>query len=277
MPQASPRFNGQLTQGVIPSEKIMEPEGSFKTFFDAVTKESAETFFPQKDTKAFEEFKEVVGNSLYDLDGPRRISERASDKAYFVANKLFHPLSEIMNNLEAIENISIYSGSFPYKRHGVSRISYLRYNIENYLNELYILKNRMIDYLKIIERSYRKCNRVEEIKKTLKPLYVLVSSALEGYVNVRGAHVHKNRYTDSEIDRLVELELFSNLSDSSELGQLLHSQFILGYRETRKKWVKKMKDDLQALNKLVDIYFENLCEVLINNNRIQYPSNTNWV
>ena len=217
-----------------------------------------------------------MSNSLFDLDGPKTVSERASDKAYFVANKLFRPLSEIMNNFEALENIAIYSGSFPYKKHGVSRISYLRYHIENYLNELYILKNRLIAYLKIIERSYRKCDRFGEIHKIMEPVYNIVSRSLEGYVNIRGAHVHANRYTDSEIDRLAELELFSRLSDDKEMSQLLHSVFIQQYRVIRKKWVGKMQDDIEALRKLIDIYFENLCKAIVSENRIQYPSSSKW-
>ena len=80
------------------------------------------------------------------------VNRKLSPNEYFIANKLFRPLKEIADTIEAIENIPIFAMTFPYKRQGISRAIYLKYHVENYLNELYLLKNRLISYLNLIDK-----------------------------------------------------------------------------------------------------------------------------
>lgn len=245
------------------------------------TKKYSDMIFVQMeiavDLKNIEKNKELgqaAFNSLFNLDGPKTVSKKPSEKSIFIANKLFKPFSEILNSIEAIENISLFIRSFPYKKQDISMVHYMKYHIENYLNELYILKNRLISYLKIVERAYRKSDNYSHIEKTLKPVYNFISSAFEGYTEIRGIHVHQNRYSDDDISRLSSLELLSRGDSKQE--NFLKNYFIFEYRQVRKKWMKKIKDDMHSVHDLLDHYFKQLILAIIENGKIKYPSHVRW-
>ena len=220
------------------------------------------------------ELANVIWNRLFDIDGPRIVHKRPSAKAIFIANKLFRPLSEIMSSIETISNIEIYIRNPSYKRQGISRLNYLKYHIDNYLNELYLLKNRLIAYLTTLERAYKKSDNSAQVKSTLGPLHIIVSRALDGYIEMRGYHVHQNRYADDDLDRLTALALLSRSSD--EFGIFMHSMFTAAYRDIKRKWAKNVKTGLKGLQKLLEHYFGNLLEVFSSKGKFLYPSNVRW-
>lgn len=255
----------------------MQLEGNFKEYFESVMAEMESAASPEdgcEETR--KELAEALNNTVWGLDGTRIISKRPDDKSVFIFSKLFKPLSELVTNMEALENISVYSASFPYSRQNISRLDYLKYHIENYLNELYILKNRLIAYLTTLERAYRKSGNIDQIKCAFEPLYKNVSSSFEGYVNIRGAHVHQNRYTDEEIDRLSTLSVLT-LSKDENFRSVIKPLFITEYKKVRKKWVGKMQSDIHTLHKILSEYFRVVSSVLVNNGKIIYPTNVMWV
>ena len=214
----------------------MKYEGHIKIFFEmvmAVTKEIAGPILNDKDDEFGKSLQSVI------LGGEHQSKDRMnySPYEYFIANKLFRPLNEIACSVESIENISVYVKIFPYSRYGVSKVSCLKYHVENYLNELYILKNRLISYLKIIDRSYSKSSIAKHVSETIFPLYSIVSKGMKNHIIIRGNHVHQNRYSDPEIDRLSTLELFS--LGQNEFGKIVTQIYSNSYKETRKKMDKK--------------------------------------
>lgn len=223
--------------------------------------------------------KKELGKSLMDSILGANISPsvnpKISPKEYFIANKLFRPLSEIINTIEAIENIAIYARSFPYKRQGISQAIYLKYHIENYLNELYLLKNRLISYVKLIDKSYKRSKRYEQVAKSILPLHSLVTDILERYIKVRGAHVHQYRYSDEDFNRLSTLELLSRgEEDFSKIMQNLYND---AYRETRKIWVEKIKTDIVGIHNLLEYYFKGLLTAISKDGELIFPENIKMV
>ncbi len=224
------------------------------------------------DNEQSKELGKAVRNLILDTGGPTTISKAVSSREdIFVANKIFRPMSEIIKTIEAIENISVYIKTFPYRKYQISNLSYLQYHVENYLNEVYILKNRLISYLNILEKSYGKSEIKNEIPKTVKPLYTQISTAFKGYVNVRGSHVHELRFSNKEFDRLSTLELFSRSKDS--FGNISRFYYQEGYRKLRRKWTNKIKLDIQVIHKLLDNYFEQLSSILFKNGKLVIPKN----
>lgn len=208
-------------------------------------------------------------NIILDKNDPRKVSKKPNKKRSFFANKIFRPLSEILKSLEVIENISVYIRSFPYKRQGISKESFLRYHIENYLNELYILKLRLERYLKILSRAYKRTKRNDAINKAVESLSSFVQKSFEGYKTTRGYHVHQHRYTDNDLDRLTTLFLFSRSKE--KWGNTVRLLFKLTYRDIRRKWLKKIESDIKGIQKLLEIYFEALIPVISENGKIIYP------
>jgi hypothetical protein len=221
------------------------------------------------------EDKKELGKSLMNsiVSGVASTSgdRKTSPKEYFIANKLFRPLIEIINTVDAIENIAIYMRSFPYKRQGISQAIYLKYHVENYLNELYLLKNRLVSYLKLIDKSYKKSKCSEQVAKIIFPLYTLVSEILEGYIKVRGVHVHQYRYSDDDFNRLSTLELLSR--GEGDFGKIMQNIYDVAYKETRKIWVEKIRTDIIGIHNLLERYFKGLLTALSNNRELIFPDN----
>jgi hypothetical protein len=220
------------------------------------------------------EAQEAVWNTVFDEDGPRVASTKPSDKSRFVAAKLFHGFSEIFSSSERLKQIEQYIRRFPCRDTNISRLDYLKYHIENWLNEVYILKERMIAYNTAIARSYRKSNNTNFVESKLAESSKSVSASLQGVISVRGAHVHDSRYTDDDLDRLRTLELL--LLAESEVTPIFRDLYLEGYKSTRRKWVKTMRSSHEAIESILNAYSQTLIECVTDGEAVIFPSNTNW-
>jgi hypothetical protein len=232
-------------------------------FFEAATKNVAES----------KQDNEVAKNIIFNRDGPREWTIKHSPKTVFIANKLFRPMSEIFSTMGAIENIAIYMNTFPYDRYKVSKLSYLRYHVENFLNEIYILEERLEAYLKIIERAYKKEPYSNNIKDILEKTQKDIIKALEKAVCIRHPHIHQHRYTDSDLDHLAILELFSKYERTNQPFWCKRSFFDQAYKKVRNKKVKTFKGIIESLEVLLESYFKVMLQVVSKDEKIVYPSN----
>ena len=226
----------------------------------------------RKDTKR--DLKQVIFNTIFDKKGPRVISTTIPDKSLFIGNKLFRGFSEIYTTVESLRNIEKYVRRFPYRDMRISRLDYLKYHIESYLNEVYILKERMVTYNKVIARAYRKSENAEQVKKELAQSSKLVSDSLKNIVEVRGTHVHEHRYTDPDLDRLSTLELLSN-SDMQE-AEIFNSFFIEEYKKIKKKWINTIRVNNSTVEQIINLFSKTLLECITNGTSLIYPTNTVW-
>lgn len=207
-----------------------------------------------------EEEQEAVGealrNTLFDLDGPRYTSSKFTQTERLIG-ELFFDFTEITKSYLNLRDIEIYVRRFPYGDTDISRARYLTYHVENYLNEVYILKERLTAHLTIIERRYKKSQKIQEIKTKIDPLKKLILLSLDGILTTRGTHVHRVRYSDKDIDRLETFELIDNTED-----RFLSGFHDMEYRKIRKKWVERIKSNNDATKKLLDTYCSNLHSIL---------------
>jgi len=221
--------------------------------------------------KNSKELNKIYKNVLLDRKGPRALSGYKLDKEeYFIANKLFRPYMEIMNSFESIQNIPIYISSFPFTSKGISKNNYLKYHIENYLQELYIMQQRLITYLKVIDRAYLKTERSDIVHGKIVILTKVVNNTFDQYSKARGSHVHELRYSDNDIDRLSLFDLLSR-SEDTDFSNTMNLGYKLAYKEIRKKWVKKIEDDSNGIIKLLDVYLNVLYKLITKKDKIIYP------
>ncbi|MCH8171531.1 MAG: hypothetical protein IIB07_10460 [Bacteroidetes bacterium] len=224
------------------------------------------------------EEEKVISQKMWDefigIENKSRINRKYSTKELFASNSLFKPFSEIIKSYQSLENIKIYIGSFPYKNKKIKKDEYLRYHLENYLNELYILKNRLIAFVRILSKAYSKSLLKDKVNKHFPKLCVSVSDSFKGYTNIRGLHVHQNRYTTFDLDRLASFEIFM-LSDDEKM-ELIRNYYKEVYREIRNNWRKNISEDLKSIKNLLDYYFGEIMEVIVENDKIIYP-NKKWV
>jgi hypothetical protein len=224
-----------------------------------------------KSKKSKKEMGKVIRNVLID-DGPKVANGiKTTDKELFVHNNLFKPFSEIASSFESIQNIPIYLSTFPYKKKGVSRCGYLKYHVENYLHETYILEMRLLTYLRILKRKYGNEKSGDLIKNELEKLEKFVRGSFKNLDTTRGSHVHARRFSDEEIDRLSTIETLSNSEDEQFVG-IINLIYDDAYKKARKKWTKTIDDNSASILKLLDIYFGILHKLFIKRGKFILPS-----
>ena len=215
------------------------------------------------------ELNEVVLNSIFGREGPRVVSTEPSELMSFVANKLFRGISEIHSSRRCLANIPIYIRRAPYTKLGVSRVDYLQYNIEGFFHEIYIFKERLETYSKVVERAWKGSGNRKEIEQKMNEARTISSRALSRIGRTRGAHVHRFRYSDDDTDRLGTLELLAKYDDS--MGAAYQWLFDSAYRETRRKWVNQMRDVQGQLDSLLDVYSQLFIDCISDGSKILLP------
>ena len=215
---------------------------------------------------------EMLRRKVLDLPGPRDLSDRLTPEDLLL-RKLWWGFLEISDSLQSLANLRTYVNRAPHSRSKLPQLSYLRMIIETYLNEQYILSERLHSYITVIERVYRKSDRALELKKELNPLHASISASFRIVNQVRGAHVHVTRYSDDNLDRLATLEILSSEKLTSESERKLFMRlFKLEYRSLRNKWSDSFKSNNIALNGFFDHFFGVLLRVVFDQqSRIIYP------
>ncbi len=184
-------------------------------------------------------------------------------KGIFVS-EVSRSLIEILDSLTKLENIQAYLGvKSPTKK--VGDVEFLRYNIENYLHEIYLLKERLKKHVNIINKSYQN----KSVKKKTTLLKNDVEKVFKSYVHKRNLHVHDSRYYEHELSRLETLELLKETKDYEyEIKNLRNiSKYFIKY-----DWKNTTKEDLKKINMYLDkTYFKVLEDNLIKDGQLIYP------
>ena len=150
---------------------------------------------------------------------------------------------------------------------------------ENYLNEVYILKERLNKYLKKIRESYLEDRRYVSIRKACDQLITTVEGSLKNLITIRGSHTHVVRYLDRDIKRLVSLFLYKEYLD--ELQKYLPDDFIIPnfkneYRKLRSERKKIFKDNNEQIKIMLNYYFKIMLKIVFTNDgEISYPKKHN--
>ena len=200
-----------------------------------------------------EELGEALLNSLLDLDGPKQVDAKPDGETTFLA-RLFNGLSEINGSYESLRDAEIYIRRFPFSDTRVTRDRYLKYIIENHLHETYILKERLLKYLKTVERLYKPDEQMDSIKKGTSPLYKLVSQSLKRLTTQRNFHVHNSRIVSKNIDRIASIDLITPGLENDWLTSYARWQF----REVRKQHKKQIEAINDEIEDLLGVYFSKL-------------------
>lgn len=121
----------------------------------------------------------------------------------------YFEIPETNNRLVMIATlIKQYPSQLSWKKSGITKIRYLRYHYENFLNEVYLFQERVLLLLKVIEKKCRKNQLLKEAEK-VKKISDAFTKSLENICKIRGRHVHLRRYKNDKIEQIEELELFA--------------------------------------------------------------------
>lgn len=179
--------------------------------------------------------------------------------------KAFKGFMEISSTIDALRLTQVFVSLSPPRSRRIKKSEYLKYHVSLYLQEVYILKERLNSYATRIQRAYSKGSRKHLADAKIKPLFEIVKNSMDGLVLTRGAHVHDMRYSDEDLDRV---SMFSLASDAS---QEFEEALKLSYRLAKSTWKERIKKNNEATMKLLDFYFDELYGVITINDEIHTP------
>lgn len=228
----------------------------------------ANELIKEEDLNNNPEYLDVLKNQLLGLKGAKQLARKATPRDVFFS-KLMAGFNEIYDSYYSLLDIQVYIGRFPYAKTRVSKTRYLAYHLENYFNEVYILKERLTSYCTTIARLYRNDQSLKDLKMMMQALSDCLQKSLRGIIDVRSIHVHVNRLTDENLDRLRTLELINHGPEKIPVMQTLYRS---AYRDTRMKYGLTIKQNNKAIGIILDSYFDVIYKVVTNEKReIRYP------
>jgi len=231
--------------------------------------EKAKELFKQEKLKADLEYQKVYMNHLLGLPGPKQLKRKFTPADHFFS-KLYIGFREISDSYYSLSDIETYIGRFPYSKTKISKVRHMIYHIESYLNEVYVLKERLKAYITTVRRLYKKDPKHGDILKKTRPLFPLIKNSLDGIVKTRSFHVHKSRFIDDDLDRISSLE-FLGQHGGEEL-RVFRNLFKLDYGIIRKRYKRTLVNNNKEMKKLLDVCFDILYQIVASQDgKLQYP------
>lgn len=198
-------------------------------------------------------------NEFYKSDEEEKFN-LPSEREKFLSMVFFN-YSETNISLENLNMISVFVNQYPkyksFEKYNITRTKYLRYHIENYLNEVYLFQERINAFLQRLIRICQKKNLNKDIEK-LRRMQNLINTGLADINKIRGSHMHNSRYTDKDLDQLDGLELYSTSFNNLAVMRTLT------YRRIRIKWSKIINNSNENIDKFFHTILEGIKPIVFN-------------
>jgi len=203
-----------------------------------------------------QDFEHAIKNRLFNLKGPRVVNRALTPKDRFLG-KMFGAFNELQKSFETLEDIAFYVARFPYRNTRVTPERHLQFCVEAYLNEVYLLQERLLAFVKLVERQYKKDKDEAFARIQFQSLADSIRQSLKGVVGARATHVHEVRFTDPDIDRLSMIALLSRNRDGKS-DELRRVYFRLEYDDAKGKWRDKLSQNNKTIRSMLDMVYDNL-------------------
>lgn len=199
--------------------------------------------------------------------------EKLKDKSFFSTQEgiefiIFNGFSEISDSLKTLKLIEKFIKINPPKENGINYSNYLTYHVHNYLQEMYILKERLTTYSKKVKRSYSKVIDNNILNNAIESLMKIILDALNGIAGSDGArnkHVHAEKFKDEELKWLSSTTFLSDFHDEFTI-ESEHA-----YLKAQDKWSRTVENNNQELNKLIDIFFNTIYALISIDDKVVLP------
>jgi len=173
--------------------------------------------------------------------------------------------SEINDSVRRLEEISVLLRYSPPKQWGMSKPSFLQFLIESYLQEIYVLRNRLTTYATWIAKRLHRSH--QENRVTLSRLNRQMIKSFEGRSDTRSQFVHNHRYTDKELTDAFAYQLIAEhkgIGDEESEVRMWRRAASHSYLKARKTFNKTVAEDKLAIEQLLQHYFQVLNPIVFN-------------
>ena len=144
--------------------------------------------------------------------------------------------------------------------------------LHNYLQEMFILKERLNKYATLIQRKYKKTQNKEFLETLIPPLFKIIGSFLDCITaensGVRNKHVHSKRFMDEELSWLSSTIFLAEFDEKFEIES--KNAYVIA----QKKWYNLIEVNNQELLKLFDVYFNTIYTVITINDKVNLPKSS---
>ena len=206
--------------------------------------------------KRIVEASQILENYLLKLPGQRTLGKEPSKRSRFFA-QVYKGYIEISDSFERLRSYEVYIGRYGYSGTAIKPAQHLVCLVENYMNEIYVLNLRMNNYGKKLERLYKNDPNTRLTKSIVLELKDVLKEAYGFIIDARGAHIHRERYSDERLNRLQLLETLATTC-GNENSDNIRDAYKLEYKELRKTWKKMIKIVNDETEKILDRYFDAL-------------------
>lgn len=194
-------------------------------------------------------------NPAWEAKKRGKVLNRPTDSAF---EALFRGFIEISDTLEALALTETLLGLAAPRSSKVKKDEYLKYLVGAYLQEVYILEQRLTAYAKKMLRLYNHPAHIPALEDSIQ-------STFGGITRTRGAHVHSQRFTDEMLDMLARTSLVSIFKP--EFAEDLHFE----YKYVQRQWRKIVKTNNAATRAFLDQYFDELFVLISKSGKFVFP------
>lgn len=204
----------------------------------------------------------VTKRVLYNESGERKLSTQPTAEEKMI-EKLTGGYTEIIASYDSMTEIPLYLKRFPSGLEWKSK--YLEFVVVNYLNETYILSERLGAYTKKVSRIYKNTPRATKLIEHIKEVDKKMNDFFLNINFTRGRHVHEKRFHDDDLQRLVYLEiLYQNIKTHSD--KFVESEYKKALAFNKTKWHNFIEKRNKGYEDLLGVYFSIMYSVIFDKN-----------
>jgi hypothetical protein len=164
-----------------------KPRSPAESFFDFACRMMSDHFPLDPKDKGLNE---VFKNHLLNLPSPKSLEPKQTPEFGFI-KVLIVGVIEIQRAQATISDARNYLRRFP-RSISANRSDYLAFVVHAYLNEVYVLEQRMCSFVKSLTRAASKGSEARRNLERIGPsLLDTVKTAFAGIRTTRGTHVHQ--------------------------------------------------------------------------------------
>jgi len=232
--------------------------------FTELILEKVETLFKKYET----DFRKGLESTLSPVEREAIRSQFNKEEEFYT--EVFLHFVEIHTSLENLDYIPVFikkpfRKSKAYEEAGITRNRYLRYHVEHYIQEEYILLERVKTFLGWFSHQLKNEGRLKDSQFVLQ-LRDVFEKGMNNIRLLRRGHVHKARFDEERLSRLTRFELASIASQDEEVE--LVTTFLYGRaKKELSEWIinnnKNLRGVINAIfGALIPIVFPSQAQVV---------------
>lgn len=214
--------------------------------------------------------KEIGESMLNALAGdpgtrPNKPPPMTRDERFAV--QLFRHFIEVHSCIERMKDFDTYFHRFPFARTRVTRQAYLQLILEAHLNEIYLLRERLVAFAKFMGKAFRNDVESKRYIAYSKALEKFAVDSLAPFTSARGSHTHQYRYSHDDVDRLGLISILQIAPDPSFKATMRALK-----REAAAESQSRLRAQARQWNarvaKIIDEYFKALMPLLFDEKKV---------